>query len=672
MSLIQAAVAAAPSIHEPALDARVGNSIDLHVARADARRTKWSKLEPRVSAVVTDAADYFDYIKTSPFKSLEWYTTPLPITRPVQMVPKNPITMSADQRKWAAAQSLAFFRICRKNTWAKVGSIAICIADPDSESRETSYWTCPLTHKYSGEFVKLGGELSAATNSTINGVSGPQLSWSISDPLVCLPAPEVFSSYYDRCVTCKATLLVTLKFITWSTGNVATLGLLNDITDDVSLDNMEMVLDCTMPKEARPRALKDRDSSGSISVANLALEDGTMAACGGQDDDVYFNVVGEGEAGDGSGHADADGLCISADTVFNDGNGGTEPLDETSDDLKLELLAFKRDVKRTKRTQDAKEAAALKTQKDAYDKAKANGAFVPIEVDGGHGEDVDLGIGIGDGDDSFDPLVDGHVRSELASALNFKGSGSSSSNSVSRPSVLPEPEPKRLTHAEQAVIAFERGLSLIKKHIAWTDDFRHDDPRRLIGLHYTKANLSLVVCREREAVDAPLVVTVVNWQSLVSLRGQRIYLDEEFRCKFSIYAQYPFKKLHDVYFIQPDLGIPHERWNRSDRPSLHKDSDLLRRMFGTAIANIEGSTPPLVPCCVCNTFGVEEELRSCGLCLLPYHAGCEVRVLKTSGFQSVASAPRPEGAQKIAFPNVFRTANACCRMCVKLKAARCT
>lgn len=99
MSLLQAAVLRSPAIRPPLLDARLANTIDLHVARAGDRAKKWSVLAPRVAKVVNDAiAAVADVdprlLNAKDARAITWYGTPEPISRAVVPVPKDPAPAS--------------------------------------------------------------------------------------------------------------------------------------------------------------------------------------------------------------------------------------------------------------------------------------------------------------------------------------------------------------------------------------------------------------------------------------------------------------------------------------------------------------------------------------------------------------------------------------------------
>ena len=127
-----------------------GNAIDLHVATADARRKKWSKIEPRVNAVVQDAIMNND--AGEKLKSIEWWASPERITRPMQHHILAPDTdqLVPGAKAWSAQRSLDFRRLCIKNKYIEQGSGLLIIKD--EHDTELQYWCCTVLHTYSGYF----------------------------------------------------------------------------------------------------------------------------------------------------------------------------------------------------------------------------------------------------------------------------------------------------------------------------------------------------------------------------------------------------------------------------------------------------------------------------------------------------------------------------------------
>ena len=295
MSLIQSAVARAPYITEPQLDARVGNAVDLRVGTAAAKRQKWSQKEPLIKSVISDAVEHHDAGKA--LFQVGWYATPPPLDRKIPKVPAQAPLLSQRAKKWAAARALDFHRLCKRNRFIASGSVLVSISDSDSKT--LAFWMCPLTHAYTGMMLKMEPSL-------VDG-AGAGVDVRISVPTVAMSSPDMFAEYYDVCVVGKFKLLVTFSFISWGLDGGAQLSIFDGSLDgDSPLVELEMVLDQTMPK-AKP---------GPLAIADAVETD--------------------------ADHGDAVLDDPTVEAVFDDGCGGDDPIDPS--ELEVDAAAFPHDL----------------------------------------------------------------------------------------------------------------------------------------------------------------------------------------------------------------------------------------------------------------------------------------------------------------------------------------
>ena len=190
-----------------------------------------------MTAVVQDAVHHFEAHKT--LRNIEWFAPPKPIYREIKRI-AAPTLLSALQKKWAAARSLEFHRLCASNKCISTGSVLVSISD--SLARRLALWLCPLTHAYSAMLLKMEPSLQEDSDT---------IDVKIVVPTIAKSTPDMFAEYYEQCVVRHAKLLVTLQFISWGRDG-ATLALGDTDEGDVPLVELEMVLDDTFPREKGP------------------------------------------------------------------------------------------------------------------------------------------------------------------------------------------------------------------------------------------------------------------------------------------------------------------------------------------------------------------------------------------------------------------------------------
>lgn len=156
--------------------------------------------------------------------------------------------------------------------------------------------------------------------------------------------------------------------------------------------------------------------------------------------------------------------------------------------------------------------------------------------------------------------------------------------------------------------------------------------------------------------NGDLQVSLINWADINALYGQIVLLDERNRCKCSVFSRFPYHKLREVIFLEPDTSIYPSKGQHTERPQVGEFTLKQRTMWIIALSR--GAHLLEEECRRCHSSqSFSKPLKTCALCLLTYCEACP---------RIIYGAQKLVGTTRVKLPKPFRVVGATCHLCCQL------